>query len=317
MPALSSFRIDLPWAYPETPEYRVFELGKWKLSKTPAMSNIIGYWTPLAGVPDGHMLQRKTHGEWKIWMSLTPMELQSHQRHIASAHGNVVVAGLGMGMVIFNMVKRPEVTRVLVMEKDPQVIELFERITDWRNWPGAEKLEIRQGDALLLKDKGNTVIDFLYVDIWEKLGTEVAHIQVQTMVQNLRPKSVGYWGQELDFALFLVQNEFPFERADLAIWHSFRQMVGLPLVGGDFPRYPRLACAAVALQAVPRENKKDPVVGNRLYITALRLAGAFDKKEPLCDPAKPIPETKPNDPTSHNTEPSEEARSIAGGGNRA
>jgi len=49
-----------------------------------------------------------------LWMTLTPMEVQSAWVPIQRAHGTVVLGGLGLGYAALAMAAKPEVTRVTV-----------------------------------------------------------------------------------------------------------------------------------------------------------------------------------------------------------
>src|SRR3974377_1497787 len=114
----------LPWPDPVVPEYRTLRIGKWRCRPTPAGERILGYWRPHNTAPPGWMYEQECAEGWRRWMSLTPMELESHMPHIAAAHGTVVVAGLGMGFYLYNVLCKPEVRKVIVLEKNKDVANL-------------------------------------------------------------------------------------------------------------------------------------------------------------------------------------------------
>ncbi len=90
---------------------------------------------------------------------------RSSNRHIAyEAHGNVLIAGLGIGMLLTKIVPKPEVSKVVVIELEQSVIDLVE--TPLRAYLGeySNKLEIIHGDIFTYKpiEKFNTI----FFDIW-------------------------------------------------------------------------------------------------------------------------------------------------------
>ena len=82
-------------------------------------------------IPSGDYVRLVTGGPWGedgavLQMSNTPMELRSNHDVVEKAHGNVLIAGLGLGMVPCGIAfdRAPRVTRVDVVELRADVIEL-------------------------------------------------------------------------------------------------------------------------------------------------------------------------------------------------
>ena len=84
----------------------------------------------------------------KPWMSTGLFEVESHAWHVQAAHGLVVVAGLGMGMYAYAVSQKPEVTQVVIIERDPRVAEVLEQAAAFSNWPGRAKIQLLLADAL-------------------------------------------------------------------------------------------------------------------------------------------------------------------------
>ena len=61
----------------------------------------------------------------KIWMSLTPMEIFTQREAIPLAKGRVLIAGLGMGWLTRRVLEKPEVTHVVQIELEPEIIRVF------------------------------------------------------------------------------------------------------------------------------------------------------------------------------------------------
>lgn len=60
----------------------------------------------------------------EIVMSNTPAEIDDHIRFISKAKGNVLIAGLGLGMVLKALLDKPEVHHITVVEESDDVIKL-------------------------------------------------------------------------------------------------------------------------------------------------------------------------------------------------
>ena len=59
-----------------------------------------------------------------VVMSDVPDEMRDHREAVRQATGHVLINGLGLGMVLAAVLKRPEVTSVTVVELDADVISL-------------------------------------------------------------------------------------------------------------------------------------------------------------------------------------------------
>jgi len=142
-----------------------------------------------------------------------------------------------------------------VVEQSLEIVWLMDQCTDWRNWPGSEKVELVVADALTWKTE--QPVDFLYADIWPRLGTGRALPDTQAMQANVKAARVGYWGQEWDYVDFCRLAALSGRVPPSAL--SYRVFAGaakLPLIEQDNPGYPHLCWAAVTLQIAARDKNK-------------------------------------------------------------
>ena len=95
-----------------------------------------------------------------VMMSDTPMEQRSNREVVYHARGHVLIAGLGLGMILHPICEKPEVTKVTVVELDPDVIKLVSP-----SLPA--KVEVVQGDIFEWKPAKGTKYDCIYMDIWQ------------------------------------------------------------------------------------------------------------------------------------------------------
>lgn len=105
------------------------------------------------------------HGE--VMMSDTPMERRSNLEFVRQAHGHVLIAGLGLGMIVFPLLERPksEISSVTVIEANPDVIALVKPYL-----PDDTRLRIIQAD--IFEWKPDRKFATIYFDIWPTITTD-------------------------------------------------------------------------------------------------------------------------------------------------
>ena len=99
-----------------------------------------------------------------IWMSLNPNEIETMKPFINKAKGNVLVLGLGMGYVPFMMANKPEVKSITIIEKDHEIIGLFNSLI-YPSFKNKEKIKIIEDDAINYVRKQNN-FDYIFADLW-------------------------------------------------------------------------------------------------------------------------------------------------------
>lgn len=112
-------------------------------------------------VKEGKYVKLKINGS--LYMSDTQMEKRSNRGFVANANGNVLIAGLGIGLIIAPLLKRENVTKITVIEKYQDVIDLV--APNFKS----EKLEIICADILEWKPEKGIKYDTIYFDIWQDI----------------------------------------------------------------------------------------------------------------------------------------------------
>ena len=218
---------NLPWPVLQIPEYRELTLGRWRLKRFELIPQR-GYFQDWAG--EGEMFAL-LEGE-KTWMSTAWYEVDSQAPHVAAGRGHVVLMGAGMGVALFNLLARPEVRRVTLVEREPLVLEILEQGAGMSAWPGYEKLHTALADALVFSP--DQAVDHLYVDIWPTIGEKRNVEEMQTIQARVRAASVGWWGQEIHFLEWLKQRG---ETPSLTSYRAWAAELGLPLIERENPAY--------------------------------------------------------------------------------
>ena len=100
----------------------------------------------------------------RVWMLITPNEIETMQEPINKAFGNVVTYGLGMGYFAYMVSNKINVNKVTIIEKDKNVIELFKKyiLPQFKN---KKKIQIINEDAIVFAKHLNNV-DYVFADIW-------------------------------------------------------------------------------------------------------------------------------------------------------
>ena len=110
------------------------------------------------------------------WMSIKPSEIESSQAAVDAATGRIVTFGLGLGYFAFMASAKPQVASVTVVERDPAVISLFERVI-LPQFPNKDKITVIQSDAFdyLEHKMRSSEVDFVFMDIWHDIadGTDL------------------------------------------------------------------------------------------------------------------------------------------------
>jgi hypothetical protein len=100
-------------------------------------------------------------------MSDTHAEMRDHLGVVQDAHGDVLVTGLGLGMVVVALLQKPEVRTVTVIERSADVITLVAPTLRAR-FP-EDRLEIIHADAYAWKLPKGRRWTCAWHDIWTNL----------------------------------------------------------------------------------------------------------------------------------------------------
>jgi hypothetical protein len=227
------------------PRYCPGEVGAWTLQVVPMLA-ARGYWGQVYSLHGAVILKGPSARGAEAWMAMLPSEIESQEVGLSGASGHTLVFGLGMGWLAANAALRPEVQRVSVVERDPEIIALaratgvFEQLPE----PAQRKIQIIQGDAL--EWVPSDPVDSMQADIWLTLAEEGKLAAVRRMQRNVGARRIYFWGQEMEIWRHACRHigGIP-ETLD---WATLRDIVEtdlqLPLILPDWPDYPEKIAAA-------------------------------------------------------------------------
>lgn len=99
-----------------------------------------------------------------IWMLITPNEINTMQKAIDEASGNVLVYGLGLGYFPYMISLKDNVKKITIIEKDKNIVNLFKK-NIFPQFKNQTKFEIIISDAFDYM-KLNKKYDFCFIDLW-------------------------------------------------------------------------------------------------------------------------------------------------------
>lgn len=105
-----------------------------------------------------------------LMMSDTPMERRSNFSVVRKATGNVLIAGLGVGLILVPILAKKEVKTVTVVEKYRDVIDLVS--PPIRKVQGSKKLAVVEADIFEWVPPKGQKWDCIYFDIWPTVCEE-------------------------------------------------------------------------------------------------------------------------------------------------
>lgn len=117
------------------------------------------------GVDDGHYTKLVVKGS--LMMSDTRMERISNRPFVTKANGKVLIAGLGIGLIVHNILKKDDVTEVVVIEKYQDVIDLVAP-----KFSDDSRVKIICADIFEWKPEKGEKFDTVYFDIWPEISEE-------------------------------------------------------------------------------------------------------------------------------------------------
>ena len=129
----------------------------------------------------------------RVWMTVTPNEINTIQPAVAQSHGRVLTYGLGLGYYAFHCLLRPEVESVTVVERSAEVIDVFTRYL-LPFFPRQEALHIVQADAFdyAAQVMPSAGYDVVFTDLWHDVADGIPLYQQMKALEVPGPTYL-YW----------------------------------------------------------------------------------------------------------------------------
>lgn len=128
-----------------------------------------------------------------IWMAIIPHEINTMQHAIDEANGHVLVLGLGLGYYPFEISLKDNVKRIIIVEKNKRIIELF-KTNILPHFPHKEKIEIVEADAYrYMREKGKE-FSYAFFDIYRSSDDGLLlYVKAKRQEKYYPTLPVSYW----------------------------------------------------------------------------------------------------------------------------
>ncbi|NFI08704.1 hypothetical protein FDF97_16160 [Clostridium botulinum] len=132
----------------------------------------------LEDIPQGEYVTLTCKGE--VVMSNTPMEKRTNAYFVQHAHGDILIAGLGIGLIVLAIQNKKEVKSITVIEKSSDVIDLVAK-----QLPLNSKVKIINADIFKWKSEKNKY-DVIYLDIWNYINSDVYEKEMKPLKERCK-----------------------------------------------------------------------------------------------------------------------------------
>ena len=140
---------------------------------------------------------------------VTPKEINATQKHIDAAHGKVLNIGLGMGYFAYMASLKDNVEKIIIVEQDNELIELFKEHI-FSQFSHREKIEIINSTYYdYLKNITDNQFDFCFIDIDEGTTTLQPYLPGFLLFKTICKKF-----QKMEVSIYL-EDEFKFLITDV------------------------------------------------------------------------------------------------------
>ncbi|AFU88200.1 methyltransferase [Caulobacter phage CcrColossus] len=139
--------------------------GNWRVEKFFAKRSASSIMDELRGrgLPEGEYTRLANDTE-DCFMSDTPAEYRDAMWFIGAAKGDILISGLGLGMVVKALLKKPEITSITVLELSEDVIKLVA--------PSYPDPRVRIIHADCRTWKADRKFDYAWHDIWAEVSLD-------------------------------------------------------------------------------------------------------------------------------------------------
>ena len=130
----------------------------------------------------------------RLWMSITPNEMNTMKDPIHKAKGHVLTFGLGLGYFAYMTSLKKEVIDVTIVEKDQEIITLFQKAI-LPKFKTKMKFKIIHDDAYhFVQNMDDTTYNFVFVDIYHDASDGlITYNTFKTFEKNFKKTTFTYW----------------------------------------------------------------------------------------------------------------------------
>lgn len=132
----------------------------------------LGFWENMSLMQHEKYARLLVGGD--VMMSETPMEHRTNRAFVQGAYGDILIGGLGIGMIVLAIQGKPDVNSITIIEYSKDVIDAIKP-----QLPLNSKVKIIQGDVFTYKPKMK--YDCIYMDIWAYINSDIYNEQMKPL----------------------------------------------------------------------------------------------------------------------------------------
>ncbi len=131
----------------------------------------------------------------RIWMTITPNEIETMRGAVDQAFGHVVTFGLGLGYYAYMVSEKDDVESVTIVDMNADVINLFTQYI-LPQFSHADKIKVIKADAFEYADQHLTPgkYDVVFTDLWHDVSDGMAmYLRMKQYEQQSPDTLFTYW----------------------------------------------------------------------------------------------------------------------------
>ncbi|MEF2967730.1 hypothetical protein V3851_18015 [Paenibacillus sp. M1] len=131
----------------------------------------------------------------RIWMTITPNEIETMKEAVDRASGNVLTYGLGLGYYAYMVSEKDDVASITVVDSNQDVIDLFKKYI-LPQFKYAHKVKLVKADAFEYAQTGmpQGKFDFVFTDLWHDVSDGIDLYLKMKKFEKLCPDTAfAYW----------------------------------------------------------------------------------------------------------------------------
>jgi hypothetical protein len=129
----------------------------------------------------------------RLWMSITPNEINTMKQDISDAYGDVLVVGCGLLYYPYMISNKNNVKSITVIEINEELIDLANKII-LSQFENKNKINIIHADAYEYMNNLDKNYDFIYIDIWHDVSDGLLCYNKFKKYEQIYKKSIfRYW----------------------------------------------------------------------------------------------------------------------------
>lgn len=131
----------------------------------------------------------------RIWMTITPNEIETMKEPVDQAFGHVLTFGLGLGYYAYMVSEKENVESITIVDINEDVIHLFKKyvLPQFKN---SHKIKIIKEDAFIYAEQHmpQAKYDFVFTDLWHDVSDGIDMYLKMKKYESLSPNTeFSYW----------------------------------------------------------------------------------------------------------------------------